>query len=959
MVANETALLQQYVNRGSRNAFSEIVRRHASMVYAVGLRVLRDESRAADVVQETFLQLLGDADRVTGSLATWLHRIATHKAIDAMRKERRRRKREAGYAAEKRAKTPRWRDISLYIDEELEELEEEARQILIQYFFEGRTTREIAADAGISQPTVSRRLEAGLVELRGQLSRRGILVSATAFVSLLGRNATEAAPSTVLKELGKIALAGPKVVLASAEVAGVATGGSGKTVAGGVLASIKTKVVAAAVIAAVGSGGAVTYNRLGDLFEQLQPRREVVRSSEHTEAQGTPGREDSLQGRLDFAAFKSRNAGVGDFGPGEKLAVPTAEWSQLNPAGVAAASTKAGPAYRGLSKVYPAAGSYGPDSVEECANRLIAEGAVLSPVNAVGDAVRYVADIGNGLFCGVSHGRLKIFPKDNVNTVVSSYWLACRVERRLEYYEGHVYLLHRDQGIWIFDVTAPSQIRHVGRIKLSLGAWAEFEVNDGKIYVVNYSDNSLVVFSLEEPSSPKEIMRHSLGPAEWGNSKSCVRIVGDRIYLLADRKLVVLEAGDISPPKVFGSTLVYSGGMALGSLIVREPYAYVFVEDTLRVFDVSDPQAIEEKASVKADWCNESVPRGERFIGFGNHGVFVWDISEPLNPTLVKSNRNTISPVLITKSVDYLVGSDGSMVVLTDPSRLPKRSGTHGFEVDDLVIKDDIAYAFCGERLRIFDISRSWSPMQLATVKVRAVHRQTAVAKGNYVYTLFQVIDARNPAAPSVVSTLAGGSGLALAGNLLLVAKDNSLEAWDVNDPAKPKMIKRFGLEEKLNKVFVHKGVIYLGFYSGVLRSCYIDEQGNFETLDEMELSRSAHGIIMDIREEEDFLYLALHEDGIASVGIQDPNNLKIAGRFNTSQFSEQVEVVDAFAYIADGSGGVVIVDMVDKGFEKQVVSYPTSDWTRAVAVSGNYVYSCEGKNGIMIFVSNLEKLKQ
>ena len=162
MAENEIALLQQFVKHADAEAFSEIVRRHAGMVYGVSLRMLRDESRAADVVQETFLRLLHDADRITESLAGWLHRAATHKAIDAARGDRRRRKREAVYAADKLLETHEWQHISGYVDEAMEELDDRARQLLVKHFLEGRTMTDIAADGDMSQATVSRWIESGI-----------------------------------------------------------------------------------------------------------------------------------------------------------------------------------------------------------------------------------------------------------------------------------------------------------------------------------------------------------------------------------------------------------------------------------------------------------------------------------------------------------------------------------------------------------------------------------------------------------------------------------------------------------------------------------------------------------------------------------------------------------------------------------------------------------------------------
>jgi len=259
MAETEAVLLKRFTGSGDAQALAELIRRHAGLVYGAALRILADVDRASDVAQETFLQLTKDAASVTGSLPGWLHRVATHKAIDQMRRDASRRHREREYVAG--AKQPRtateWKEVSLYVDVGLRELEPELRNVLILHFLEGRTTREIALAQGTSQATVSRRIGAGVEQLRAKLRRRGVLVAVGALSALLGDNAVQAAPLPLLTELGKMAMVG------GAACAGTAGAGSGLyAAASGVLTAVKTKAVAVAAVAVISAGSAVTYYEL-------------------------------------------------------------------------------------------------------------------------------------------------------------------------------------------------------------------------------------------------------------------------------------------------------------------------------------------------------------------------------------------------------------------------------------------------------------------------------------------------------------------------------------------------------------------------------------------------------------------------------------------------------------------------------------------------------------------------
>ncbi len=95
MTTQDSMLLQAWQARRDADAFRELVRRHGDMVYATCRRILRNEADAEDVAQECFVQLARSARDVKASLVGWLHRVATHRSLDLMRREARRRRREA------------------------------------------------------------------------------------------------------------------------------------------------------------------------------------------------------------------------------------------------------------------------------------------------------------------------------------------------------------------------------------------------------------------------------------------------------------------------------------------------------------------------------------------------------------------------------------------------------------------------------------------------------------------------------------------------------------------------------------------------------------------------------------------------------------------------------------------------------------------------------------------------
>src|SRR5678815_1449258 len=128
----DMSLLHRFADKGDEDAFSEIVRRYAGVVFCACHRVLRDRGWAEDVAQETFFRLVKCPDRVSHSLGGWLHRAATRLAVDTLRSEQARHRREQTYEAPPKDDNEglgngvgsQWEEISPAIDEALDELDD-------------------------------------------------------------------------------------------------------------------------------------------------------------------------------------------------------------------------------------------------------------------------------------------------------------------------------------------------------------------------------------------------------------------------------------------------------------------------------------------------------------------------------------------------------------------------------------------------------------------------------------------------------------------------------------------------------------------------------------------------------------------------------------------------------------------------------------------------------------------
>jgi len=182
---------------GDASAFTALVVRFQRKVYAVALGIVKDPDQAWDVSQEAFVRVHAHLVEFKGesSFQTWVMRIASHLAIDSLRRERKNRRDQLedvgeeliGEAGEGILSTPLGNDPSAnllrrelagHMQQALDGLPEIHRTILVLREVEGLTYEELAERLGVQKGTVMSRLfharkkmQAALSEYAGPRSR--------------------------------------------------------------------------------------------------------------------------------------------------------------------------------------------------------------------------------------------------------------------------------------------------------------------------------------------------------------------------------------------------------------------------------------------------------------------------------------------------------------------------------------------------------------------------------------------------------------------------------------------------------------------------------------------------------------------------------------------------------------------------------------------------------------------
>ena len=180
--ADDAAVVAAMVD-GDGDALAELYRRYAGAVWAVARRVCGDRTLAEDVTQTVFVDLWRRPQRfdpTRGALRPWLVAQAHARAVDTVRSEaarQRRQEREVRLAPPPSPEVEAEVHLAALSEEvrrAVARLNEDERRAIVLAYFGGHSYRETAEMLGEPEGTVKSRIRRGLTGLRHALESEGL-----------------------------------------------------------------------------------------------------------------------------------------------------------------------------------------------------------------------------------------------------------------------------------------------------------------------------------------------------------------------------------------------------------------------------------------------------------------------------------------------------------------------------------------------------------------------------------------------------------------------------------------------------------------------------------------------------------------------------------------------------------------------------------------------------------------
>jgi RNA polymerase sigma-70 factor (ECF subfamily) len=175
----ELAVLIGGVAQGDRSALRNLYERTSAKLYGIGLRILRSEADAEEVMQDVFVTVwhrAGSFDRERGSAIAWLSTLARNRAIDRIRRKRLP-STDLTAANDVQDDAPSALDTALGAEQRgrleacLGQLDERPRRLIQTAFLDGMTYSDLAEQEKVPLGTVKSWIRRSLLRLRECMDR--------------------------------------------------------------------------------------------------------------------------------------------------------------------------------------------------------------------------------------------------------------------------------------------------------------------------------------------------------------------------------------------------------------------------------------------------------------------------------------------------------------------------------------------------------------------------------------------------------------------------------------------------------------------------------------------------------------------------------------------------------------------------------------------------------------------
>jgi hypothetical protein len=366
------------------------------------------------------------------------------------------------------------------------------------------------------------------------------------------------------------------------------------------------------------------------------------------------------------------------------------------------------------------------------------------------------------------------------------------------------YVADRDAGIKIVDISTPATPVVIGTYNTASSAY-NVTIAGNLLYVAD-GNGGLVILDVTNPANPTLVKTFGTGN---GSRALDVKVVGNRAYLAADIRGLILNVSNPAAPTILG----HLPGMPLSNiwipanpglpqrLMVDGERVYIASASYgLQIVDAANagsPALLGDfSALIDVNTYADVATSGTTTIVAGNAGTLFLDISNPAKPKKVRWEKGAPAKAAFARGELGLVSREGLRIYsLSDPQN-PAQIGSYNLAGSSaLEVRDNFAFlANTNKGITILDITYPTTPSLIGSITMPAAVNIMA-ARGSYLYvgtaTGVRIVNISSPGSPTLVGSspfLAGNiAGLDIYGDKLFAAElGGDLHVYSLTNPEAP-----------------------------------------------------------------------------------------------------------------------------------------------------------------------------
>lgn len=563
---------------------------------------------------------------------------------------------------------------------------------------------------------------------------------------------------------------------------------------------------------------------------------------------------------------------------------------------------------------------------------------------------------GDVVFIATSLGVEKIIFPAGSHGQISNEGINQGGTRRAYIADGLAYVADWFSGLHIYDISDPSQPRHLGNMHTP-GSSKGVVVEDGYAYVGD-DDYGLQIVDVRDPTKPVTVGSVLTTGLAYTLKKR------DELIFLADHRggFHIINVKDVTKPFIVSSYNTQGKSWAID---VQDDIVYV-ADDTsgLLVFDISNLDNPKQIGQFDPSGQAEDVVIRDNhaYVSFFDEGLYVLDISKPAQPTLISHlpvPGNARSVVLQDKYA-YIAGwESGLHVIDISESKSPKIVGSYDTKGSAWGADIDGNYAYVWDwwgGVKVIDVTNPVRPtlksQYHANSKINKLRQ-----KNNFIYTAnhaagVQVFDANNVLNPiwSTGTDVNGNvldvwpsDGLPL---LFAVSDEEGLLVFDIADPFYIHLLSKQRIDGTAKLVREDNGNIFVATSQGELLVFTIDQEYSLSKKQILRLD------VNDLWVDGNVLYVASKTEGLLNLTIDHQGKIKPRKKL----VDEKVYILGAsekYISAATVNFGVDIWERTPRGV-RPLVNINVADQILGLAIQGTSLLVLTSKRGLMHFdISN------